>query len=218
MSRSPKLFTGILASFALSCFAMVLVPNSQIGRLQPEWDQDTNTVYPVKNDQGREAYVAHGCVTCHSQQIRDPQNGEDIGRGWGVRRTVARDYILDEAPLLGSSRMGPDLTNAGSKDWRNEAKDDPRRPKRRDVMWHYMHLYNPSAFVRETNMPPYRFLFEKQKITGQRSVDALPVDAGAGYQIVPKPETVKLVKYLLSLDRSYPLKEVKGAPSAAGTK
>jgi cytochrome c oxidase cbb3-type subunit 2 len=218
MSRSPKLFTGILASFALSCFAVVLVPNSQIGRLQPEWDQDTNTVYPVRNDQGREVYVAHGCVTCHSQQIRDPQNGEDIARGWGARRTVARDYILDDAPLLGSSRMGPDLSNVGSKDWRNEAKDDPRRPQRRDAMWHYIHLYNPSSVVRETNMPPYRFLFEKQKVTGQRSLDALPVETEAGYQVVPKPEAVKLVKYLLSLDRSYPLKEVKAAGSTPGAK
>ena len=215
MSRSPKLFTGILASFALSCFAVVLVPNSQIGRLQPEWDQEANVVYPVRNDQGREVYLAHGCVACHSQQVRDPQNGEDIDRGWGVRRTVARDYILDEAPLLGSSRMGPDLSNAGSKEWRNEAKDDPRRPKRRDAMWHYMHLYDPVSFVRDSNMPPYRFLFEKRKIAGERAADALPVQTEPGYQVVPRAETVKLVKYLLSLDRSHPLKEAKVAGAGA---
>jgi cytochrome c oxidase cbb3-type subunit 2 len=215
MSRSSYLFAGIIGSFALSCISTLLVPQSQIGALQPVWDQEANEVYPVSNDQGKDVYVSQGCTACHSQQVRDPQNGEDVARGWGVRRTVARDFVLESSPLLGFSRIGPDLTNVGSKEWRNEAKDDPRRPKRRDAAWHYLHLYQPSLVVKESNMPPYRYLFEKRKITGECSVDALPVKVDDGYQIVPKPEAVRLVRYLLSLDRSHPLKEAKSSGAVA---
>ena len=65
-------------------------------------------------------------------------------------------------------------------------------------------------------MPAYRYLFEKRKISGQRSVDALNVPTDDGYEIVPTPEAVSLVGYLLSLDKSHALKEVKtAAPEVA---
>ena len=37
------------------------------------------------------------------------------GRGWGKRRSVARDYIFTERPMLGKTRVGPDLANIGSR-------------------------------------------------------------------------------------------------------
>jgi cytochrome c oxidase cbb3-type subunit 2 len=125
---------------------------------------------------------------------------------------VARDYIYDAPAFLGSSRLGPDLANVGSKSWRNEAENDTRRPGKRDAVWHYLHLYKPTAVITESTMPPYRYLFEKRNISGQRSSDALPADQVSveeGYEIVPKPEAKELVAYILSLDRSHPLKEVK---------
>ena len=83
MSRSSYLFAGIFGSFALSCLALVVVPQSQIGRLQPQVDGEEGTdIYPLSNPRkGREVYAAEGCITCHSQQIRDEQNGLDIERG-----------------------------------------------------------------------------------------------------------------------------------------
>ncbi len=216
MSRSSYLFTGIFGSFAVSCLAMVLVPQMQIGNLQPQKDEETGDIYPVNNaKKGHAVYVSEGCFYCHTQQIRDPQNGLDIERGWGVRRTVARDYIYEKSPVLGSIRLGPDLGNVGSKDWRNEEKGDPLKPLHRDAAWHYLHLYQPTSIIRDSNMPPYRYLFEKKKITGERSVDALNVVAESGYQIVPTSEAKELVAYLLSLDRSHPLKEAKALGGAA---
>ena len=52
-----------------------------------------------------------------------------------ARRTVARDYIFDNPPLLGSSRIGPDLANVGSAKWRNEPADEDYqfRPEKRDA-------------------------------------------------------------------------------------
>ena len=227
MKRSNYLFAGIIGSFALSVYALVIVPQKQLGSLQPQFQDDEGRIvdiYPVENagivHAGRAVYASEGCIYCHSQQIRDEQNGLDIERGWGTRRTVARDYLFDDPPFLGSNRLGPDLSNVGSGKWRNEPEgEDPNhKPARRDAAWHLLHLYNPRQVVRASNMPPYRHLFKKQKIGGQRSNDALDVPVEDGYEIVPKPEAKNLVGYLLSLDKSHPLKEVKSATPEVAAK
>ena len=226
MSRSTPLIAGIFGSLAVSVFAMVLVPQAQIGSLQAQVTRDEDgkitDVYPTDHVKyGAKVYASEGCIVCHSQQVRDTQNGEDQPRGWGERRTVARDYIYDTTTFLGNSRLGPDLANVGAKTWRNEAETDPRRPAKRDAAWHYLHLYKPTAIITESNMPPYPYLFEKRKISGARSKVALPADqvnVEDGFEIVPKAEAIELVAYMLSLDRSHPLKEVKSeapAPAAA---
>lgn len=225
MNRSLPLFAGVIGSFAFSVAAIVLMPKAQIGALQPQIAEDEGKItdiFPIENrgivEKGREVYASNGCYYCHSQQVRDLQNGTDLDRGWGERRTVARDYIFEAPPFLGSQRFGPDLANVGSAKWRNEP-DAPHvsRPAKRDAAWHLLHLYNPRAIITHSIMPPYRYLFEERKVSGQRSADALPVAApqGAGYEIVPTADAKALVGYLLSLDRSHPLKEVKSAAATA---
>jgi len=227
MNRTTSLLTGIIGSFALSVYALVIVPQQQLGGLQPQFTDDEGKIvdiYPIENEgivkAGRAVYASEGCIYCHSQQIRDEQNGLDIERGWGVRRTVARDYIFDNPPFLGSSRLGPDLSNVGSAKWRNEPEneDADHKPAKRNAKWHLLHLYNPRVIVGESNMPSYRYLFTKRKISGQRSVEALDVPVEDGYEIVPKPEAKNLVGYLLSLDKSHPLKEVKSTAPAVAAK
>jgi cytochrome c oxidase cbb3-type subunit 2 len=73
-------------------------------------------------------------------------------------------------------------------------------------------------------MPAYRFLYEKRRISGEASADALELtghDAPPqGWEIVPTYEAQCLVAYLMSLDQSHPLKEVKSAapaPAAAAS-
>lgn len=227
MNRSSYLLAGIIGSFALSVYALVIVPQQQLGSLQPQFQDDEGKIvdiYPIENagivKAGRAVYASEGCIYCHSQQVRDEQNGLDIERGWGVRRTVARDYLFDSPPFLGSTRLGPDLANVGSAKWRNEPEGEDKnfKPARRDANWHLLHLYNPRVLVKDSNMPPYRYLFKKQKIGGQRSADALNVPVEAGYEIVPKPEAKNLVGYLLSLDKSHPLKEVPTATPEVAAK
>lgn len=216
MKPGSYLFAGIFATFAIGWFGSVLIPHSQIGQLKPQVDEENADIYPINTggsaNQGRAVYVANGCVYCHSQQVRDPINGSDIERGWGSRRTVARDYIYDSPALLGASRMGPDLANYGTK------TDVPELKYKSDPAWHYKHLYSPKSVVAHSNMPPYTYLFEKRKITGQRSLEALDLkgkDAvDEGYEVVPKPEAKALVAYLLSLDRNHALKEVKASQEA----
>jgi cytochrome c oxidase cbb3-type subunit 2 len=67
-------------------------------------------------------------------------------------------------------------------------------------------------------MPAYRFLYEKRPIASEPSADALKLtgrDAPpAGWEIVPTYDAQCLVAYLMSLDQSHPLKEVKSAAPA----
>jgi cytochrome c oxidase cbb3-type subunit 2 len=143
-------------------------------------------------------------VACHTEQVRGAENGTDIDRGWGLRRTVARDYIYEKPVLLGYMRFGPDLANIGS-------RKDPDNPDKYSAAWHYMHLYDPQVTSPGTNMPSYRFLFETRKIAGEMDANALKLTGAeappAGYQVVPSAAAKQLVAYLTGLDHSHPLPE-----------
>ena len=225
MQKPSILFTGIFGAFAISVGAMVLIPHTQLASLQPQvqWDEGANSpsdIYPHQRSvTGRDVYVSEGCFYCHSQQVRDPQYGPDMERGWGSRRTVARDYIYEDVPLLGSVRLGPDFANFGwtakvaQKDgteksvgmWRNEHEDDSKKPAARNEQWIYQHLYNPRVIFSDSKCPPYRYLFETKAIGEKPSPNA--VGRNDKYEIVPTHEAEKLAQYLLSLDRSHELKE-----------
>lgn len=228
MSRSSILFFGLFGSFAISCIVLVLAPEAQLGGLQPSYTEEEgkfSDIYPINNpslEEGRVIYEQEGCMYCHTQQVRDPQNGTDEFRDWGTRRTVARDYVFEVNPMLGSSRLGPDLANVGSPDWRNEPKDDLYgRPQKRDAAWQYLHLYAPRSVVKGSNQPAYRDLFTERKISGKGSEEALklegPLAPLAGFEIVPNARAKALVRYLQSLDHSHPLKEAAGPSVAAAT-
>jgi cytochrome c oxidase cbb3-type subunit 2 len=62
-------------------------------------------------------------------------------------------------------------------------------------------------------MPAYHFLYEKRKVSGERSVDALkltgPKAPSDEWEIVPSYDAKCLVAYLMSLDQSHELKEAK---------
>jgi len=133
--------------------------------------------------------------------------GGDITRGWGIRHSVAADYLYDYPVQLGSLRVGPDLAAIGL-----------RQP---DANWHLLHLYEPQCKMPGSAMPSFKFLFEVRKINGSRSSDALdlpkefaPAD---GFEVVPKPEAKELVAYLLSLRADVPLYEAPFTPQIAAT-
>jgi len=200
---------AIFGTFTLGWIGIVMIPESQIGHLTPQVDEEGGDVYPVNIsgvlDQGRRVYAAEGCFYCHSQQVRPDHIGPDIERGWGTRQTAARDYIYDRPALLGTMRNGPDLANIGA--------------RQKSAQWHYLHLYNPRSLTADSIMPSFHFLFEKRKISGERSPDALsltgPDAVEDGYEVVPTQDAKALVGYLLALDHSHPLKEVKEVKPAS---
>ena len=214
MSSSNTLYGGIFGAFVVSCGAMVLLPHTQIGRLNPaaaDWDGSTVSVpssYPHETQKiGRITYVANGCFYCHTQQVRDPQYGPDVERGWGMRRTVARDYIFEGVPLLGSTRIGPDFSNYGTPEWRNEPQDDPKKPVKRDEAWIYRHMYEPSTIVSDSKCPPHRFLFTREEVAGSPSPDAVKVEGR--YEWVPTPAMRELAEYIVGQARNGAVPEIK---------
>jgi cytochrome c oxidase cbb3-type subunit II len=194
MNLGPLLFLGTFFALATSWLGFVLVPQLQIGRQQQVEVVETGLLYPPRPSgmakQGEEVYRANGCYYCHSQQVRPKGFGND--NGWGARdskvQSVAQDYLYARPVMLGSQRVGPDLTNIGL-----------RKP---DAAWQLKHLYDPQSLTPKSVMPPYQYLFEKRKLKfGQKpSEDALNVpNVPAGYEIVPKEDAKALVAYLMSL-------------------
>jgi cytochrome c oxidase cbb3-type subunit II len=196
MNNGPMLFLGLFAAMVCSWLGFIMAPQVQIGNLP-----QTNTVvvgdaapmtYPVapsgEAHQGAEVYRANGCAACHTQMVRPSALGPDISHGWGVRRSVAEDYLFAEPVLLGSQRIGPDLANIG---------------RRSDVTGILMRLYDPRLIVPGSVMPSYRFLFDTRKIEGAPSTNALVLPdklaPPPGYEVVPSPEARELAAYLMGL-------------------
>ncbi len=204
MNRSLNIFLGLFAVFLASWLVLVLIPYVQLGRMLPEVDDVTHDQTPAAfsglAEQGRAIYAANGCVYCHSQQVGSRADSADIDRGWGERRTVARDYLRDRAAYLGDSRIGPDLANVGM---RHDKAD-----------WYYAHSYEPGMVSPGTNCPPLRFLFDRRPINGQLSIEGIKVQGPDKPQefkeeVVPGQGAKALAAYLLSLKRSsYKLPEV----------
>ncbi len=119
MKGIVPLFLGIFGTFAFSWAGLVLIPNFQIGHLDPQSDEEQTDIYPMPKsgmaDRGRRIYAANGCTYCHSQQVRADYAASDIDRKWGTRRSAPRDYLFERPVLLGKMRMGPDLSNIGKR-------------------------------------------------------------------------------------------------------
>src|SRR6476661_721912 len=119
MKGVTGLFLGIFGTFAFSWTGLTLIPNWQIGHLDPQSDEEQTDIYPMPKsgmaERGRKIYAANGCVYCHSQQVRADYAASDIERKWGTRRSAPRDYIFDRPALLGKMRVGPDLANIGKR-------------------------------------------------------------------------------------------------------
>jgi cytochrome c oxidase cbb3-type subunit 2 len=210
MNSGATLFLGLFVSMACSFLAFVLGPQLQIGNLA-----QTDTVvtgdaspqtYPIGQPgdahQGAEIYRANGCTACHTQMVRPWSLGPDIQHGWGVRRSVAEDYLFEQPVLLGTQRIGPDLANFG---------------RRSDLNGILFRLYDPRLITPRSLVPSYRFLFEQHAIQGAASPDALVLPAQiappAGYEVLARPQARALAAYLLSLRQDVYLFEAPPPPA-----
>lgn len=188
MQSEVRLLASGMVMLSIATSALVVLPYLLVG--------DTKAAaglkpYTSAQQRGRDQYISHGCVYCHSQQPRAKEFAPDAQRGWG-RPSVAGDYAYDSPHLLGTMRTGPDLMNIGV-----------RQPSEQ---WHLGHLFQPRAYVPGSIMPGYPYLFEFKPAaeTGDVLVSLPPGYAPAGLQVVARQEALDLVAYLKSLDRSYP--------------
>src|SRR5688572_23552940 len=138
---------------------------------------------------GKAVYIANGCVSCHTQQVRNV----NMDKIWGERPGIAADYAANKridawrntATLMGTERTGPDLTNIGI-----------RQP---GADWNLVHLYNPRIVVKESIMPAYPWMFTIKKNPAKEdvivSVPAAFLDGKQG-KVVASKEAIYLVAYL----------------------
>ena len=119
MKGLAPLFLGIFGTFAFSWVGLTVLPNWQIGHLNPQSDEEGTDIYPQPQsgmfERGAHVYAANGCIYCHSQQVRADYAGADIERGWGNRRSAPRDYIFERPVFLAKMRMGQDIANIGAR-------------------------------------------------------------------------------------------------------
>jgi len=95
----------------------------------------------ASEERGRAIYAREGCAYCHSQQIRYTE--ADTAR-FGAP-TLAWETRFDYPHLMGTRRIGPDLSRASGT---------------RTDNWHYVHLFAPRAVVPQSIMPSYASLFD----------------------------------------------------------
>jgi cytochrome c oxidase cbb3-type subunit 2 len=131
---------------------------------------------------GRAIYLEEGCGYCHTQFVRDLPVDAPYGRG-----SLPGDYALENPPLLGTQRTGPDLANVGV-----------RQPSE---VWNLIHLYNPRAVVSTSVMPGYPWLFRETTEAGPDNVVVAVPDKfkPEGRTIVATKDALHLLRYLQSL-------------------
>jgi cytochrome c oxidase cbb3-type subunit 2 len=130
----------------LIVFSVLVISFAGLAQIVPLFFQHSTTVptegvkpYDSLRLVGRDIYIREGCVSCHSQQIR--MLSSEVQR-YGPY-SLAGESVYEHPFLWGSKRTGPDLARVGER-----YSDD----------WHRVHLRNPRAVVKESNMPAYPWL------------------------------------------------------------
>ncbi|WP_026969413.1 cytochrome-c oxidase, cbb3-type subunit I [Algoriphagus terrigena] len=215
--RKPIFFT-ILATLAIAIGgAIEIIPTILIKSNVP-------TISAVKpytplELEGRDLYIANGCVGCHSQMIR-PFRSETERYG---EYSKAGEYVYDRPFLWGSKRTGPDLHRVGGK---------------YPDSWHYHHMTDPRSMSPGSLMPPYPWMTTNvldisdlpakirtlqklgvpyavgfdQQATADYEKQAAKVVANlkdAGVEVAPNTEIVALIAYLQRLGT-----DIKQKPTA----
>lgn len=207
MNNSLRSFFAVLTVlFGVSWCAMVVYPWVALRGLDrvpyEAKDEVADVYYPPRRPGqalGIQVYARSGCAYCHTQMIRPTYAGVDLWRpGWAgreeeklARETRPSDYIGDTFAYLGVARIGPDLSNVGN--------------RIQDASWHYQHLYSPREVTPGSIMPAYRHLFERKRVIGAGSEDAVAWEEEGGfrYEYAPSDEARALVMYLLSMRKDH---------------
>lgn len=188
-----KLFGAALGLFVVLTLVVAIIPAID----NQENNATLPTYVPLSESavNGKQSYIANGCVACHTQQVRNV----DMDNVWGGRPGIPADYAgivrtdfwRNTATLMGTERTGPDLTNIGM-----------RQPS---IAWNLLHLYQPRAVVGTSIMPAYPWLFEIKFEAEENDVEVIVPEEfrkGIAGKIIAKQEALDLVAYLQSLKQA----------------
>jgi cytochrome c oxidase cbb3-type subunit I/II len=135
--RKPVFFT-ILATVAILIGGVVEIVPTILVKSNVPTISSVKPYTPLEL-QGRDLYIANGCVGCHSQMIR-PFRSETERYG---EYSKAGEFVYDRPFLWGSKRTGPDLHRVGGK---------------YPDSWHYYHMVDPRSMSPGSLMPPYPWM------------------------------------------------------------
>jgi cbb3-type cytochrome c oxidase subunit II len=163
MTFKVILIGGLLVFFAVVS-VVVFAPTAL-------WNPPQTTVAVERTPSealGRTLFLSNGCNYCHTQYVRDVDNGMGPVSDGG-------DYVFDNPMILGSERTGPDLSYLGRK---------------RSEQWEIDHLRAPREYSPLSIMPDFTFLTDAQAraiadylfAMGDRAAAERMVDAPAEYQ------------------------------------
>lgn len=126
--------------------------------------------------------------------------GPDIARGWGARRSVARDFVNDSPVMLGSLRFGPDLASIGTRapelfaaPWKAATTNGAAELEHHLLV----HLYNPRLLAKDSICPSAGYLFDQPKAEVRSAGEPLTLP-GKDAPVYPKHNARALVAYLLN--------------------
>jgi cytochrome c oxidase cbb3-type subunit 2 len=137
------LFPGLLRSRVreLSLTGLILLMALYLDRTLNAIDRSPQL---SQVERGRQVYISEGCIHCHSQYVRP--NSPDVLM-WGPVESID-EIRLQQPPLIGNRRQGPDLSEVGG---------------RRSALWLKAHFFNPAQVSGASIMPSYGFLFSDQR-------------------------------------------------------
>jgi cbb3-type cytochrome c oxidase subunit I len=128
--------------FALSFLVLAIIPGKELEDEIKQAAPVTMATLTASEQRGRVIYGREGCAYCHTEQVRSL--AADVRR-FGAP-TEAWETKYDYPQLWGTRRIGPDL----SREFNLHTPD-----------WQLTHLYNPRLVVRDSVMPPYPWLFNR---------------------------------------------------------
>lgn len=145
MNGMNRLFVIFLGVTLILSITLVFVQSLTI--IEPSTDNAFPglVAYTPEQKQGRWIYVREGCVYCHTQQVR-PLN-IDARYLYGTRPSIPEDYVYDRPHLMGTERIGQDLSNIG----RKYAGDEGRQKLLKLLL-------NPRSIYPASLMPSFDYL------------------------------------------------------------
>jgi cbb3-type cytochrome c oxidase subunit I/cbb3-type cytochrome c oxidase subunit II len=134
-------FLGGVGFFVLSVAILGVIPLQSLTDETALLAPAASLALSPAESRGRVIYAREGCAYCHTQQVRFIE--ADMQR-FGAP-TLAWEGRLDTPHMLGTRRIGPDLSRASGT---------------RTSQWHLVHLYAPRTIVPQSVMPAYPELFD----------------------------------------------------------
>ncbi len=199
MNHPFVLLIGAILSIGLSWNTLIVNPQKHFGQLTTQ--DEIPKVLNGQQKQGRQVYAESGCVKCHTQQVRYFEQDSK----YGPRFTVANDFAGQDKPLLGSHRIGPDLSNLGNN---GKYTGGDGRMNLYKTLFHAKESQVMEGSSLASLMPRHYFLFDKVELSSlapdneyselaRELGETAGLEEGHGY--IPSYRAEVLADYLMSL-------------------